>query len=144
MPRDPDCVFCKIVTAQIPSHVVYEDPYVLAFLDIGPLADGHLLIIPRDHYVNLTDAPPEVGGRVGSVLPILGRACLTVTGAPGFNVLCNQGRVAGQVVGHVHFHIIPRAESDQLGYRWNPKKYAPGRDAEIAAAYQKAIVRPKS
>ncbi len=140
MPRDPSCVFCKIVAAEIPSSVVYEDQYVLSFIDIGPLADGHLLVIPRDHYTNLTDAPPEVVGRVGSVLPILSRACLSVTRAEGFNVLCNQGRVAGQAVGHVHFHIIPRKEGDGLGYRWNAGKYPPGRDAELAAAYQKAIL----
>lgn len=127
------------MSAEVPSAVVYEDQYVLGFLDIGPLAEGHLLVIPRDHYALLTDAPPGAAGRLGSVLPILGRACLQVTGAQGFNVLLNQGRVAGQAVDHAHFHIVPRREGDQLGYRWIAGKYPSGRAMEIAAEYQRAI-----
>ncbi len=143
MASDPNCVFCKIIAAQVPAAAVYEDESVLSFLDIGPLADGHLLIIPRDHYANATDAPPAVLRQLGSVLPLLGRACMQVTGAQGFNVLLNQGRVAGQAVEHIHFHIIPRKESDGLGYRWNAGKYPPGRDVQLAAAYQQALAQSR-
>ena len=123
MTRDPNCLFCKIVAAEIPAAVVYEDDAILAFLDVGPLAEGHLLVIPRDHYAKLTDVPPARCAQVASALPFLGRAVLQVTGAEGFNVLVNEGRVAGQVVPHVHFHVIPRKSDDQLGYRWNAGKY---------------------
>lgn len=137
--RDPDCIFCKIVAVQVPAAVVYEDEDVLSFLDMGPLAEGHLLVIPRDHYDRLTDLPAEKCSKVAATFPRLGRALLAVSGAPGFNVLINQGAVAGQVVPHVHFHLIPRREADQLGYRWNAGKYTPGRAAELAAAIQTAL-----
>jgi histidine triad (HIT) family protein len=137
--REPNCIFCKIVAAEIPAAVVYEDDAILAFLDVGPLADGHLLVIPREHYAKLTDVPPARCAQVASALPFLGRAVLQVTRAEGFNVLLNEGRVAGQAVAHVHFHIIPRKTDDQLGYRWNAGKYAEGRAAELASAYQRAM-----
>jgi len=139
MLRDPDCVFCKIVSAEIPATVVYESHAIIAFLDVGPLADGHLLVIPKEHFAGLTDLPGVKCAQVAEAIPYLGRALLRVTGAQGFNLLCNQGQAAGQVVEHVHFHLIPRCSADGLGYRWNVGKYAPGRDAELAAAYQKAL-----
>jgi len=142
--RDPNCVFCKIITAEFPAAVIYEDHSILAFLDIGPLADGHLLVIPREHLTRLTDVPPELCAQVASVLPLLGRAALEVTKAEGFNVLLNQGSVAGQAVPHIHFHIIPRKKDDQLGYRWNAGKYPEGRAAVLAAAYQTALAHQSS
>ncbi len=139
MIRDSNCVFCKIVAADIPASVVYEDDAVLSFLDVGPLAEGHLLVVPREHYARLTEVPPDLCARIASVLPMLGRACQQVTRTEGFNLLLNQGLVAGQAVEHVHFHIIPRKSGDQLGYRWNAGKYPAGRDAELASAYQDAL-----
>ncbi len=139
MARDPQCIFCRIVAAEIPSAVVYEDDAVLAFLDIGPLAEGHLLVIPRQHAAQLTDLSADATARLGSVLPRMGRALLHVTGAAGFNVLINNGSVAGQVVPHVHVHLIPRRESDGLGYRWNAGKYMTGRAEQLAAALQNAL-----
>lgn len=139
MLRDPKCLFCKIVSVEIPAAVVYEDEDILSFLDIGPLADGHLLVIPREHCERLSDLTPERCAKLASILPVLGRAVLRVTRTAGFNVLVNQGGVAGQVIPHVHFHIIPRKENDQLGYRWNAGKYPSGRAAELAAAYQAAL-----
>lgn len=139
MSRDPNCVFCKIVAVEIPASVVYEDQDVLSFLDVGPLSEGHLLVVPREHYSQLTDMPAETCSKLAAVFPALGRAMLKVTGAAGFNILVNQGAVAGQVVPHVHFHLIPRRESDSLGYRWHAGKYAPGRAGELAGAIQAAI-----
>ena len=141
MSRDPDCVFCKIVAGDLPSSVVYEDRAVLAFLDINPLADGHLILIPREHYGQLSDITPEAFSRIAFCMPILGRTLVEIAGADGFNVLQNNGEVAGQVVPHVHFHLIPRRAGDGLGYRWNAGTYPPGRSAELAAAYQKALAR---
>ena len=140
MSRDPNCVFCKIVAVQIPAAVVFEDEDVLAFLDVGPLAEGHLLVIPRDHHSRLTDLSPVTCSKLGATLPTLGRALLAVTRAAGFNILLNQGSEAGQVVPHVHFHLIPRTAGDQLGYRWNAGTYPQGRAAQLAAAIQAALV----
>jgi len=139
MNRDPSCVFCKIVAAEIPAAVVYQDGNVLAFLDVGPLAEGHLLVIPHEHQQQLSDMPPQHCAQLASTLPLLGDVLLKVTGCAGFNILVNQGSAAGQVVPHVHFHIIPRKEGDQLGYRWNAGKYSPGRADELATKLQAAL-----
>ncbi len=141
MTRATDCIFCKIVAVEIPATVVFESHSILAFLDVGPLADGHLLVIPRDHYAKLSELPASLSGQIGSVIPKLGRVMLEVTGAEGFNLLVNQGQVAGQVVPHVHFHLIPRGANDRLGYRWNTGTYPPGRAEEIAAAYQMVLAK---
>ncbi len=139
MLRDPDCIFCRIVAVELPSVVVYQGDLLIAFLDINPLADGHLLVVPRDHYATLSDVPADVCASICALLPMLGRTLLSVTGAAGFNVLQNNGAVAGQAVNHVHFHLIPRSDGDELGYRWNPSTYPDGRTDELAAAYQQAL-----
>ena len=108
MPTDPDCVFCKIVAGDLPSHRLYEDDRVLAFLDAGPLSEGHTLVIPKGHYLTLDQVPPDDAAAVGALLPKLSRAITHATGAPDWNVLQNNGPAAGQVVPHVHFHLIPR------------------------------------
>ena len=141
MPRDPDCIFCKVVAGEIPAGIVFENESAVAFLDIGPLAEGHLLVVPREHYTHVVDMPPAECGRLLATVPTLGRALLDVTGAQGFNVLLNNGRIAGQVVPHVHCHLIPRKPADDLGYRWNAGKYTSGRDGALAAAFQKALVQ---
>ncbi len=139
MKRDPECIFCKIVAAQVPAHVVYEDQSTIAFLDVGPLSEGHLLLVPREHYAKLSDLPAELAADLGSRIPLLGRALMKVASASAFNVLCNEGAEAGQVVHHVHFHLIPRRAADQLGYRWNAGSYPAGRAADFASEYQRAI-----
>lgn len=140
MTREPDCIFCKIVAVEIPAAVIYENESLVAFLDISPLAEGHILVIPREHYARVADLPASVCTQIAIALPKLGRALLEVTKAEGFNILANNGEVAGQVVPHVHFHLIPRKANDGLGYRWNAGSYAAGRAEEIAAAYQAALV----
>ena len=124
-PADAGCVFCKIVAGQIPCHRVYEDERVLAFLDVSPLAEGHTLIIPKGHYATLDKMSDADAAACAAVLPRLGRAVTAATGAAGWNVLQNNGRVAQQSVDHVHFHIIPRREGDGLGYRWPAGKLSP-------------------
>lgn len=139
MGSDPDCIFCKIVAKQIPAAVVFEDESLIAILDVNPLAEGHLLVIPREHYEQIVDMPEETWAHVAASIPQLGRAVLSVSGAEGFNLLQNNGRVAGQAVNHVHFHLIPRRADDGLGYRWNAGSYSPGRDAEFVEAYKAAL-----
>lgn len=129
-----DCVFCKIVAGEIPSARVHEDEVCIAFLDIGPLADGHLLIVPKEHYDRITDMPAAEVAAVAQRIPALARAVMKVAGADGFNVLQNNGKASGQAVPHVHFHIIPRREGDGLGYRWNAGKYPEGRLQQLQQA----------
>ncbi len=105
---DTTCIFCKIIAGQIPCHKLYEDDRVLAFLDLGPLADGHVLVIPKYHAVQLDELPSEDAAAVGAVLPKLAKAVSRATGTEAYNVLQNNGEAAGQVVMHVHFHLIPK------------------------------------
>ena len=137
--RDPGCIFCKIAAGDIPATVIFENESLLAFLDVAPLAEGHVLVIPRDHYARVTDLPDAVCTRIATVLPMLGRALMEVTQAAGFNLLANNGEAAGQVVQHVHFHLVPRMPNDGLGYRWNAGKYERGQADKIAAEYRSAL-----
>ncbi len=136
---DSACIFCKIIARDVPAGIVFEDDHMCAFLDVGPLADGHLLTVPRTHYELITDMPDSECAALTSKLPMLGKALMAVTGAAGFNILQNNGQEAGQVVKHVHFHLIPRVGGDGLGYRWNAGSYAAGRADALAAAYNKAL-----
>jgi len=125
-PTDPSCIFCRIVAGQIPALKVFEDDRALAFLDIGPLADGHVLLIPKDHHRDIRDLPPETLAAISAHLPRLATAVMQATGATGLNLLQNSGASSGQAVFHVHFHLIPRREGDKLGFRWNAGSYAAG------------------
>jgi histidine triad (HIT) family protein len=116
-----DSIFTRIVKGEIPCHRVFENERVLAFLDVNPLSEGHTLVIPKRQTERLEDLPPEDAAEIARHLgPIATRVC-AATGAEGYNVLQNNGRVSGQEVPHVHFHIIPRSAGDGLGYRWNAK-----------------------
>ncbi len=108
-----------------------DTTHALAFLDIGPLAEAHTLVIPKSHYARLDEVPVAELSQLIALLPGLAKAVLDVTAAQGYNILQNNGRVAGQVVDHVHFHIIPRVSDDGLGYRWAPKQYEHGRAEEL-------------
>jgi histidine triad (HIT) family protein len=136
-----DCIFCKIACGEIPCAKVHETPDFLAFLDIGPLAPGHTLLIPKRHFTGILDVPPDVLARVTAALPGLAKAIMHVSGATGLNVLQNTGASSGQAVPHLHFHLIPRQDGDNLGYRWNAGTYAAGRATEIQAKIVEALNR---
>ncbi len=136
---DPDCIFCKIVAGAIPCHKVYEDEDVLSFLDVGPLSRGHTLVIPKGHWAALGDMPAATAGRCMATASRLGPAVMKAAGAAGYNVLQNNGTVAGQVVMHVHLHIIPRRQDDGLGYRWPAGKLDPADAAPLLAAIRAAM-----
>jgi histidine triad (HIT) family protein len=115
----PETVFSKILRGEIPSHKLYEDDQVLAFLDIAPLAAGHAVVIPKEPAVTLDQLSDDAAAAVGRVLPRLCRALTAVTGSREYNVLQNNGRLAHQAVDHVHFHIIPKpSEEAGLGLKW--------------------------
>ena len=134
-----DCLFCKMVAGQIPVTKIYEDEDVLAFLDIGPISDGHTLVIPKQHFEKLHDCPPELLGRVGSQLGKIAGAVAAAMNSDGYNVLCNNGRAAGQLVEHLHFHIIARRNGDALFDRWPVYRYEQGRIEGIAEEIRKNI-----
>ena len=116
-----DSIFTKIIKGEIPCHRVFENDRVLAFLDITPLSEGHTLVVPKRQVERLEDLPPEDTAEIARQLGAIAKRVCAVTGSEGYNILQNNGRVAGQEVPHVHFHIIPRRGGDGLGYRWNAK-----------------------
>jgi len=134
-----DCLFCKMVAGQIPVAKIYEDEVVLSFLDIGPISDGHTLVIPKQHFEKLHDCPPELLGRVGSRLGKIAGAVTAAMNSDGYNVLCNNGRVAGQHIEHLHFHIIPRNTGDGLLSQWPTYKYEQGKIELIVEKIRKNL-----
>lgn len=139
MSKAAECAFCRLVAGELPCLKVLEDDVCLSFLDIGPLAEGHLLLIPKEHFDALDEMPPDAVARLTKHLPRLARALVGAVGCEGYNVLQNNGRVAGQAVGHVHFHIIPRNAGDSLGYRWPAGTYAEGRAEQVHKAVLKHL-----
>lgn len=109
------CIFCSIVSGEIPNHTIYEDDTVLAFLDINPTSYGHCLVIPKKHYDSFLDCDNKVRDHVFKVAQELANKLETKLGCDGINVLTNIHEAAGQTVDHFHVHLIPRyKENDSL------------------------------
>jgi histidine triad (HIT) family protein len=132
MPSAGNSIFTKIIRGEFPCAKVFENEHLIAFLDISPLAEGHTLVVPKRQVERLEDLPADEAAAIARELGAIARRVLIATGAPAYNVLQNNGPQAGQVVPHVHFHIIPRREGDGLGYRWNAKRADPDDLAALA------------
>lgn len=124
MPNVADCVFCKIVSGQIPSARLWESAWAIALLDIAPVALGHTLLVPKDHFLTISEMPTSLVSAVLGQLPALAAAVQAGARATGLNVLLNSGRSAGQVVDHVHFHLIPRHDGDAFKFTWPRLQYS--------------------
>lgn len=132
-------LFDKIIRGEIPSHKVFENDWVFAFLDIGPLSRGHVLVVPKESKAFLHELSDDSAAELGRVLPRLARAVLNATGASAYNLLQNNGAEAHQAVFHVHFHIIPRFEDRGLELVWKPGDLAADEGARLAASIAKAL-----
>ncbi len=108
MTYDPNNIFARILIDQIPSHKVYEDEYTLAFMDVMPQADGHVLVIPKRPSRNLLDAEPEVLGALMATVQKMARAARKAFNADGVLIQQFNEAAAGQSVFHLHFHVLPR------------------------------------
>lgn len=114
-----ETIFTRIIRGEIPSHKVYEDERVFAFLDIAPLSPGHTLVVPKEPAATLDSLSEESAAAIGRVLPRIARAVMAATGTRDYNVLQNNGAAAHQAVPHVHFHVIPRPDDARgLGIDW--------------------------
>ena len=129
-----DCIFCKIVRNEIPSQRIYEDDRYLVFLDISPVNVGHALLIPRQHYADVDSTPPEVLAHLAKIAQKIAPAIVGATGAEAYNITINNGAAAGQMVSHVHLHLIPRFEDDGF-HAWHGRK--PYGEGEMAATAEK-------
>jgi len=114
MPADENCIFCKIAAGKIPCRKLFEDEYSLAFLDIEPASKGHALIIPKSHYPTLLDIPEMELGRAIATVQKVAAAAMKALHADGFNLVQNNRKAAGQAVHHLHFHVVPRFEGDNV------------------------------
>ena len=103
---DNDCIFCKIIAGEIPSYKLYESDKVLAFLDINPLSDGHALLIPKTHAEKMHQVPDD---ELAEILVIAKNLALK-SKVVDYNLLQNNGRIAHQIIMHVHFHLIPKPD----------------------------------
>ncbi len=131
---DNSCIFCKIAAGDIPAIVICEDETAFAFMDIGPLAEGHVLLIPKTHAETLDQLSADRAAALLRHLPALVAAVKAATGCEGVNVLQNNGKAAHQEVPHVHFHIIPRNRGDKFHFNWPAGEYASGRAEQVAQA----------
>ncbi len=109
---EKDCVFCKIIEGEIPSHRVYEDENVLAFLDAKPVSKGHTLVIPKTHVENIHEA--EGMSYMWDAIVEVADAVKEAFDANGINIDQNNGEVAGQEVFHLHFHVTPRYDGNEI------------------------------
>ncbi len=122
-----ECIFCKIRDGQIPSTRVYEDEKTLAFMDINPINDGHLLVIPKAHAETIYDIPPEDFAAVTRTTKKMAEAIRRSLQPEGLHLLQANGQAAFQSVPHFHLHLIPRWKGDGKGFNWTLVKGDPAR-----------------
>ncbi|MBQ7534775.1 MAG: HIT family protein [Stomatobaculum sp.] len=137
--RDDNCIFCKIANGEIPSSTVYEDAEFRAILDLGPASKGHALILPKEHFKDLTELPESWCGKALFLAGRIGKAMKQELGAAGFNVVQNNGTEAGQTVFHFHVHVIPRYENGPKIVAWTPGTTVPEEQEIIAEKLKKAL-----
>ncbi len=111
---EENCVFCKIIRGELPADKVFENDRVLAFLDIAPLNKGHTLVVPKEHFFGITQAPPEYQAAMIQAGAEIGAAMMRAVDADGFDLILANGACAGQVVPHTHLHVVPRFPDDGL------------------------------
>ncbi|MFC1697405.1 HIT family protein [Nanoarchaeota archaeon] len=126
-----DCIFCKVIKGELPSYKLYEDDDVFVILDVGPINKGHVLIIAKEHAPTLLEASEELLCKIMKVAKKIAPAVVNATNADGFNFYQNNGEDSGQMVPHLHFHIIPRFKGDGLFNSWPNKKYKEGEADEM-------------
>ena len=117
--KSDNCIFCKIANGEIPSATLYEDEDFRVILDASPATKGHALIIPKEHYANLYELDDELVPKVFMLAKKMIKKLTPILGCEGYNIVQNNGEVAGQTVFHFHMHLIPRYKKDKAGFGWN-------------------------
>lgn len=137
--KHQDCIFCKIIAGEIPSHTIFEDEEFKVILDVNPASKGHALILPKEHYADIYEIEEETAGRVMKLAKRMAMHMTEALGCDGFNILQNNHEVAGQTVFHFHMHLIPRyldAKNDDI-LIWIHENYT---DEEMAKIKDKLKV----
>ena len=120
--KDTNCIFCRIANGEIPSKTLYEDDKFRVILDLGPASKGHALILPKEHYADLYELPEETAGEVMKLAKKMAAQMTQRLGCEGFNLVQNNGELAGQTVFHFHMHLIPRYRDDGQKIGWKPQE----------------------
>lgn len=128
-----NCIFCKIANGEIPSATLYEDEEFRVILDLGPASKGHALILPKVHAANVYELSDETAGRAMILAKHMAKKITDALNCDGFNIVQNNGEVAGQTVFHFHMHLIPRYIGDQVGLTWTPGSLSDEDKEEILA-----------
>lgn len=121
-----DCIFCKIIDGEIPSHTVYEDENMIAFLDVNPVSKGHTLVVPKEHVENIHEA--EGMDYLFDGLVNVSNAVKEAFNPEGVNIAQNNGEAAGQEVFHLHFHITPIYDGNELDITYNRSELDDGKE----------------
>ncbi|MFH1712185.1 MAG: HIT family protein [Patescibacteria group bacterium] len=118
-----ECLFCKIIKGEVPSHKIYDDDDTYVFLDIGPVSRGHCLIIPKEHAENIHEGSLQAAQAVIKTLHYLAPKMVCALGASGYNIGLNIGKDAGQLVFHTHLHFMPRYAGEPRAFvKTNPSQ----------------------
>lgn len=139
-----DCVFCQIIRGESPATFVYQDDTIVAFMDIQPITQGHILVVPREHAVGMKDMSDQTAMRSFHVARHLAEIAARTLGAGGVNLFVADGEVAFQDVPHFHFHVIPRYKGDGFGLTFPPSYETPPSRAQLEAvanAVSQAVAR---
>ncbi|BFL48828.1 HIT family protein [Lactonifactor longoviformis] len=132
-----ECIFCKIANGEIPSAALFEDEKFRVILDLGPASRGHALILPKAHYADIYEIPGELAAEAMVLAKKMAVKMTEVLKCDGFNIVQNNGEVAGQTVFHFHMHLIPRYEGDNVALGWKPGSLTEEDRESILAAFQK-------
>lgn len=126
-----NCIFCKIANGEVSAETLYEDEKFRVILDQGSATKGHALILPKDHYADLFELPEETAGEVMKLAKRMMIKMRDKLGCEGFNLVQNNGDLAGQTVFHFHLHLIPRYRADRQTIAWKPQEVTPEELAEV-------------
>lgn len=135
---DNNCIFCKIINKEIPSKMIYEDNDFYAMLDIAPATRGHVLILPKEHAATMSELSDEKLSKILVLAKKIIKAMKKVHGFTDYNIIQNNGRLAGQTVDHYHLHLIPRYSIDEVSL-WSPHDNDPSVTEELAETVRKLI-----
>ena len=135
-----NCIFCKIITGELPSVKIYEDEELYAFLDINPVNIGHTLVVPKKHFENLYETPDEILCEMTKLTKKLSINIKNALKADGINIEMNNDKPAGQLVPHAHLHIIPRFEGDGFTHWHGKRPYNENEALEIAKKIREKLL----
>ena len=137
--KKDDCIFCYLANGDIPTNTLYEDDCVRVIFDAEPAAEGHVLILPKEHFDNIYELDDDTAGHVFKVAKKIATAMNKTLDMDGLNVVQNNGEAAGQTVFHFHMHIIPRHNDDTVNVGWEKHKVSSERIKDITDEVRKYL-----